>query len=105
MLRRRGLETKDHKDLHARRGRVSPLPDRQPEHLLGLYVGLARAGIAAPPLSLVLPFPDAAVRLSPLASPPIARPQYCSRGSPDPHAHSPPSPSPALPPPPPPPPP
>src|SRR5665647_3120939 len=47
MLRRRRLETKDFEDIHPRRGWLSPLPDRQPEHLLGLYVGLARTGVAA----------------------------------------------------------
>ena len=47
MLRRRWLETEDDEDLHARGRRLPPLPDRQPEHLRGLYVGLARAGAAA----------------------------------------------------------
>ncbi len=47
MLRRRRLEAKDLQAIHPRRGRLSPLPDRQPEHLLGLYVGLARTGPAA----------------------------------------------------------
>ncbi len=47
MLRRRRLEAEDDESLHARGRRLPPLPDRQPEHLLGLYVGLARAGAAA----------------------------------------------------------
>src|SRR5215510_8812216 len=47
MLRRRRLEAKDDEGLHPRGRRPPPLPDRQPEHLLGLYVGLARAGAAA----------------------------------------------------------
>ena len=47
MFRRRRLQAEDDEDLHPRGGRLPPLPDRQPEHLLGLYVGLARAGAAA----------------------------------------------------------
>src|SRR6185437_1180102 len=47
MLRRRRLESKDNEGFHPRRGRLSPLPDRQPEHLFGLYVGLARTNAAA----------------------------------------------------------
>ena len=47
MLRRRRLKAEDLQALHARGRRLSPLPDRQPEHLLGLYVGLARTGVAA----------------------------------------------------------
>ena len=42
-----GSKQKTIQDIHPRRGRLSPLPDRQSEHLLGLYVGLARTGLAA----------------------------------------------------------
>src|SRR5262245_31998120 len=47
MLRRRRRKAKNHEDLHARGRRLPPLPDRQPEHLLSLYVGLARGRSAA----------------------------------------------------------
>lgn len=47
MFRRSRLEAEDHEDLHPRGRRLPSLPDRQPEHLRGLYVGLARAGAAA----------------------------------------------------------
>src|SRR5262249_18204714 len=46
MLRRRRLEAENDEGLHTRGRRLPPLPDRQPEHLLGLYVGLARPGAA-----------------------------------------------------------
>ena len=62
MLRRRRLEAEDDEGLHARGRRLPPLPDRQPEHLLGLYVGLARAGAAAGEVVL-----------------PTASPEYCCR--------------------------
>src|SRR4249919_3247884 len=47
VLRRGRLETEDDEGLHARGRRLPPLPDRQPEYLFRLYVGLARAGAAA----------------------------------------------------------
>ena len=47
VLRRGRLEAEDDEGLHARGRRLPPLPDRQPEHLFRLYVGLARAGAAA----------------------------------------------------------
>ena len=47
VLRRGRLEAEDAEGVHARGRRLPPLPDRQPDDLLGLYVGLARAGAAA----------------------------------------------------------
>src|SRR5437762_3554573 len=47
MLRCGGLEAKDDENLYPRRGRLTPLPDRQSEHLLSLHVGLAGRGAAA----------------------------------------------------------
>ena len=41
------VRAENYEGLHPRGGRLPPLPDRQPEHLRGLYVGLARAGVGA----------------------------------------------------------
>ena len=42
-----GSQGQDLQAVHARGGRLSPLPDRQPVDLLGFYVGLAGTRIAA----------------------------------------------------------
>ena len=49
-----GSKAEDLQAVHARGRRLPPLPDRQPEHLLGLYVGLARTGVAARALGVAL---------------------------------------------------
>src|ERR1019366_4172521 len=94
MLQRRRLEAKNDENIHPRRGRLPPLPDRQPEHLLGLYVGLARTGVAAGVLvhdpEKWVPFfgKDHAQKMTRrLSQDPVTDPrEYCCRAPPGPNA-------------------